>query len=101
MSKAKHTDGLTTQERKDLEELGYVEGNVNTIPENISPVLKSKIMEAHKKENDLTSPLDMPNAIETANQYARERAAADGDKEMQKVTGVEEGAKTAKRQNDI
>lgn len=101
MSKAKHTDGLTTQERKDLEELGYVEGNVNTIPENVSPVLKSKLMEAYKKENDLTSPLDMPNAIETANQYSRERAAADGDKEMQKVTGVEEGAKTAKRQNDI
>lgn len=97
----KRTDGLTAQEAKDLESLGYVEGNPATIPDNISPVLKSKIMEAYAEENDLQNAQDFPDATSRQNQLVRERAAADGDKDMQKVTGVQEGANTGKRQNEV
>jgi hypothetical protein len=80
---AKNSTTLTAAEKKDLQELGWTEDNPFNVPENISPVLKSKIIEAYKKEQGLVSPLDMPNATEVGNQAARARAAEDGDKEMQ------------------
>lgn len=96
----KRTDGLTAQEAKDLESLGYVEGNPNTIPDNISPVLKSKILEAYAEENDLQTAQDYPDATSRQNQMVRERAAADGDEDMQKYTGVQGGESTGGRQTD-
>jgi hypothetical protein len=80
---AKTSTTLTASEKKDLQELGWTEDNPFNVPENISPVLKSKVIEAYKKDQGLVSPLDMPNAIEAGNQAARARAAEDGDKEMQ------------------
>ena len=80
---AKNSTNLTAAEKKDLEAAGWSEDNPFNVPENVSPVLKSKIIEAYKKDKGLVSPLDMPNAIESGNQAARMRAAADGDKEIQ------------------
>lgn len=80
---AKNSTELTSQERKDLESIGWSEANPFNVPENVSPVLKSKIVEHYKKEQVLVSPLDMPSAIESGNQAARARAADNGDKEMQ------------------
>jgi len=80
---AKTSTTLSASEKKDLQELGWSEDNPSNIPENISPVLKSKIIEAYKKDQGLVSPLDMPNAIEVGNQASRARAAEDGDKDMQ------------------
>lgn len=99
-TKSKRTDGLSASEAKDLESLGYVEGNPNTIPDNISPVLKAKIQEAYAKENNLQTAQDLPDATSRQNQLVRERAAADGNEEMQKLTGVQEGAETGKRQGE-
>lgn len=94
----KHTDGLTDKERKDLESVGYIEGNPATIPDNVNPALKAKVLEAYAQSNDIEAAQDLPDATSRQNQAVRERAAADGDKDMQKVTGVEEGAKTGERQ---
>lgn len=98
---AKHTDGLTNAERKDLETLGYIEGNPLTIPENISPVLKAKIQEAYAKDKGIENAIDLPTATERQNAAVRERAAADGNEAMQKVTGVGEGTVDTKRQTDV
>lgn len=81
---AKNSTELTASEKKDLESIGWSEDNPFNMPENVSPVLKSKIVERYKKEQGLVSPLDMPSAIESGNQAARARAADDGDKDMQK-----------------
>lgn len=98
----KRTDGLTAQEAKDLESVGYVEGNPNTIPDNVNPVLKAKILEAYAEENDLQNAQDFPDATSRQNQAVRERAAADGDEDMQKVTGVKENDKVdTRRQSDV
>lgn len=35
---------VTKEEYADLAKRGFVEGNKNTIPDNISPVLKSKLL---------------------------------------------------------
>lgn len=35
---------LSKAELEDLKAVGYVEGNKHTIPDNISPVLKSKLL---------------------------------------------------------
>ena len=90
---------LTSAEKKDLATLGWVKGSPLTIPENVSPVLKAKIQAEYAAENDLVASQDLPTATERQNAAVRERAAADGDKDMQKVSGVQEGAKTAERQN--
>lgn len=90
---------LTAGEKKDLETLGWVEGSPLTIPENVSPVLKAKIQDEYAVKNDIQASQDLPTATERQNAAVRERAAADGDEEMQKATGVAEGAKTAERQN--
>lgn len=81
---AKNSSELTAAERKDLESIGWSEANPFNVPENVSPVLKAKIVEHYKKEQGLVSPSDMPSATETGNQAARARAADDGDKDMQK-----------------
>ena len=80
MTKSKDT--LSKSER---EEIGYVEGQPNTIPENVSPVIKAKLLEEHREKEGLVAAQDQPTAIEVGNQLARERAAADGDKDMQKL----------------
>lgn len=77
------SESLTAAEKKDLQAVGWSEDNPFNVPENVSPVLKSKVIEAYKKEQGLVSPLDMPSAIESANQAARARAADNGDKDMQ------------------
>lgn len=84
---------LTAAERKDLESIGWSEDNPFNVPENVSPVLKSKIIEQYKKDEGLVSPLDMPSATEAGNQYARARAAEDGDEHMQKY--LEDAQKNA------
>jgi len=81
---AKNSSELTASEKKDLESIGWSEANPFNVPENVSPVLKSKIVEHYKKEQGLVSPLDMPSATESGNQMVRARAADDGDKDMQK-----------------
>lgn len=91
---------LTAAELKDLEAIGYVEGSP-TIPENISPVLKAKLLDKWANDNKVANPsTDLPDATYRQNQIVRERAAADGDVEMQKATGVQEGAAVAGRQSE-
>ena len=82
---------LTAAELKDLKSVGYVEGQPNTIPENIDPSLKAKILEQWREDNDVQNAQDLPNAIEVGNQMARDRANAD---EGNKSTG-------AKRQGEV
>lgn len=79
---------LTKQELDDLKEAGYVEGVIESIPENISPVIRAKIVEEWREKNGVDNYLDLPTAVDRQNELVRERAAADGDKEMQKATGV-------------
>lgn len=81
-------DKLTAAELKDLKAAGYVEGSAN-FPDNISPVLRAKALEAWKAEQDgdVTSA-DLPTAVDRQNQRERERLAAEGDKDMQEYTGV-------------
>ena len=69
---------LTKDELKDLEAAGYVEGNMSTFPENVSPVLRAKALEAWaaKQEGEVTAS-DMPTAVDRQNELARERAAGD------------------------
>lgn len=94
------SSSISKAELEDLKQLGYVEGNPLTIPENISPVLKAKIQAAYNEANDLQTAQDLPTATERQNQMVRERAAANGDKDMQKLTGVEEGANVSGRQGE-
>ena len=82
---------LTAAELKDLKSVGYVEGQPNTIPENIDPSLKAKILEQWREDNDVQNAQDLPNAIEVGNQMSRDRANAD---EGNKPTG-------AKRQGEV
>lgn len=71
---------LTAAELKDLEAAGYVEGQPNTIPENISPVLKAKLMDQWATDNDIENPAtDLPDATYRQNQIVRERVAAGED----------------------
>lgn len=46
---------VTKAELEDLKSVGYIEGNKDTIPDNISPVLKAKLL--REIEGD-TDPLD-------------------------------------------
>jgi hypothetical protein len=71
---------FTKQELEDLKAAGYVEGNISTFPENVDPALKAKALA------QLEEP---PAGTELQNEFVRLRAAADGDKEMQKATGVD------------
>jgi len=65
---------LTDQELADLKRVGFVEGDMNTIPENINPGLKSRIIEQWAADNKVTDPLDMPTAVERQNAMVRDRA---------------------------
>jgi hypothetical protein len=98
-------DKLTKAELKDLEAQGYVEGNINSLPDNISPVLRAKVLEAWKKDNDVTSPEELPTAVDRQNERERQRAAINGDEAMQKATGIDPDTKpdakaTGKRQGE-
>lgn len=81
-------DKLTKQEIDDLKAQGYVEGNINSFPDNVSPVLRARAMEQWKEENDIQTVEELPTAVDRQNERERQRAAIDGDKEMQKATGV-------------
>lgn len=47
---------VTADELKDLKDMGYVEGNPHSIPENVSPVLKSKLLQDMGYAGDGSSP---------------------------------------------
>lgn len=81
---------ISKSDLDDLKARGYVEGNPSTIPENLSPVIRSQLVEewAEKQEGEVTTA-DLPSAVDRGNQLARERAAAD-----------EAGKPVAKRQGD-
>jgi hypothetical protein len=55
MAKAK-SNLVTASELEDLKSLGFVEGNPHTIPDNISPVLKSKLLQDMGYAGDGSSP---------------------------------------------
>lgn len=84
------TKSKTNLNDKEREELGVNVDSPNTIPENISPVIKANLLEEHRKKEGLVAAQDQPTAIEVGNQLARERAAADGDKDMQKLLATEQ-----------
>ena len=93
---------LSKSDIEDLKSQGYVEGRPETIPENVSPVIKSQLLEEWRKKEG-AGALDMPTGVERGNELARERAAADGDEVMQKrLDDNEKAADTAAkgRQND-
>lgn len=96
------TTKLSKSDIEDLKSQGYVEGRPETIPENVSPVIKSQLLEEWRKKEG-AGALDMPTGVERGNELARERAAADGDEVMQKrLDDNEKAADTAAkgRQND-
>lgn len=98
---AKKSAKLTSAEVKDLEAIGWSEDAPFNIPENVSPVIKAKIVEQYSEQEGVENPsTDLPDATYRQNQIVRERAAANGDEDMQKLTGVEEGAQTGKRQSE-
>jgi hypothetical protein len=74
---------LSKSDLDDLKAAGYVEGRPETIPDNVSPVIKSQLLEEWRKKEG-AGALDMPTGVERGNELARERAAADGDEVMQK-----------------
>lgn len=91
-------DKLTKAELEDLKSQGYVEGNINSFPDNVSPVLREKALAAwkDKQDHDVTAE-ELPTAVDRQNERERQRAAVNGDEDMQKVTGIkpdadEEGA---------
>lgn len=47
---------VTKEEYADLAKRGFVEGNKDTIPENISPVLKSKLLKDMGEDSSGTTP---------------------------------------------
>lgn len=79
---------ISKKDMDDLKAAGYVEGQPNTIPENISPVLRDQLVEEWAKDN-AHDALDLPTAVDRGNQLARERAAAE-----------EDGDTTTRRQNE-
>lgn len=95
---------LSKSDLDDLKAAGYVEGRPETIPDNISPVIKSQLLEEWRKKEG-AGALDMPTGVERGNELARERAAADGDEVMQKRLADNEAKPavsdtTKGRQND-
>lgn len=98
---AKSSNKLSAADKKDLESIGWVESSPFNIPENVSPVLKAKIVEAYSEQEGVENPaFDLPDATYRQNELARQRAAADGDKDMQEYTGVQGGESTGGRQTD-
>ena len=55
MTKA-HKSAISKEDRENLANLGYVEGQPHTIPENISPVLKSQLLQEMGYPGDGSSP---------------------------------------------
>lgn len=88
------SDKLTKNELEDLKKAGYVEGDFMTFPENVNPALKAKALEAWKADHPEAGSTDLPTAVERQNQFARERAAANGDEAMQEYLGVDEEGQT-------
>lgn len=98
---SKKSTKLTAGDKKDLEAIGWSESSPFNVPDNVSPVIKAKIYEEYAEKQGIENPsTDLPDATARQNEIVRQRAAADGDKDMQKVTGVSEGAETGKRQGE-
>jgi hypothetical protein len=71
---------VTKEEYADLAKRGFVEGNKNTIPENISPVLKSKLLKDMGEDGSGSTPGEAggPEALAQREQR-RERIVKDRD----------------------
>lgn len=71
---------VTKEEYADLAKRGFVEGNKNTIPENISPVLKSKLLKDMGEDGSGTTPGEAggPDAL-AQRQRRQQNAMADDD----------------------
>lgn len=79
---AKKTAKLSKSELDDLKEIGWTEDSPFSIPENISPVLKAKIIEAYSEQEGVeNAAFDLPDATYRQNEMARQRAAAEEDGE--------------------
>jgi hypothetical protein len=52
----KHKSSVSAKDLEALKARGFVEGNPNTIPENISPVLKSQLLQEMGYPGDGSSP---------------------------------------------
>ena len=50
------TTKISKDEIADLKRMGFVEGNKNTIPENISPVLKSRLLAEMGEDDSGSTP---------------------------------------------
>jgi hypothetical protein len=99
---SKKSNKLTDGDKKDLEAVGWSETSPFNVPDNVSPVLKAKIFEAYSEQQGIEDPsTDLHDATYRQNEFARQRAAADGDEDMQKVTGVQADNKVdTKRQTE-
>lgn len=71
---------VTKEEYADLAKRGFVEGNKDTIPENISPVLKSKLLSDMGEDSSGSTPGEAggPEALAQREQR-RERIVEDRD----------------------
>lgn len=84
---------LTKSEIEDLKSIGYDVETANpvTLPDNLSPILRDKVLQDWKDRQDRHVGVeDLPTAVDRQNERVRERAAADGDKAMQEYLGVDE-----------
>lgn len=55
--------GVTKSELESLKTVGFVEGDKNTIPENINPVLKSKLLAAMGEDDSGSTAGRQPNVL--------------------------------------
>ncbi len=62
---------LSKAELEDLKTMGFVEGNKHTIPENISPVLKSKILKDMGEDSSGSTPGEVGGVDALAQRNAR------------------------------
>lgn len=88
---AAKSNKLSKSEIDDLKSVGYDPDTMTPaqFPENLSPVLRAKALAAwQEKQDGGVTATDLPTAVDRQNELARERAAANGDEAMQKVTGV-------------
>lgn len=81
---------VTKEEYADLAKLGFVEGNKHTIPENISPVLKSKLLRDMNEDSSGSTPGEAggPEALaQRQNRQQNAMASDDGRGKVDDATG--------------
>lgn len=94
MTKAKFKADISKEDRQYLIDHGFVEGSPRTIPENISPVLKSQLLQEMGYPGDGSSP------------NAADRNPPDGHatgyvgSKPEEQTEASKAAKTDKKQNN-